>query len=238
MLQWYDFLSSARGIVSADDVRRLTDVYVDGYRRLLRDVLPSDKNSRIYDTGCGPGLTLNILRTLGYRNMEGTDLSATAVGIACELGLNVIQANSIENLEAHPDGSFSRIFAVDLIEHLEKPDLIRFLSVARTKLSLHDGFLILRCPNGDSPIVGRHLFNDVTHVWTYTSTALAGLLMMSGFKSVSFLDETAPFVNSRRWLRTPILKISSTFIRLLIKAATKENIEILAPSFWIVAKAS
>lgn len=238
MLQWYEFLSSARGIACADDVQRLTDCDADGYHRLLGGVLPRDKNAPIYDAGCGPGLTLNILRTLGYRNLEGTDLSATAIGIARELGLNATQANSIEDLAARPDGSFSRIFAVDLIEHLEKPDLTRFLKVARTKLRCEDGMLILRCPNGDSPIVGRHLFNDVTHVWTYTSIALSGVLRMSGFKGAIFLDETRPFVHKRRWLKTPILIAASTLVRLLIKAATKENIEILAPSFWIVARAS
>src|ERR1039458_10127796 len=106
MLQWYEFLSFARGIESADDVRRLTDYYAVGYQLLLGGVLPADKNAPIYDTGCGPGLTLNILRTLGYRNLEGTDLSATAIAIARDLGLNATQANSIEDLASRPDGSF------------------------------------------------------------------------------------------------------------------------------------
>jgi 2-polyprenyl-3-methyl-5-hydroxy-6-metoxy-1,4-benzoquinol methylase len=237
MLKWYDFLSSARGITSAADVQRLTDHYAMGYRRLLGDVLPADKNSPIYDAGCGPGLTLNILKSLGYHNLEGTDLSSTSIAIASELGLNAIMADSIEDLASRPDHSFSRIFAVDLIEHLEKSTLIRFLEVTRTKLRT-DGMLILRCPNGDSPIVGRHLFNDVTHIWTYTSTALAGILTLNGFKGTIFLDETQPFVESRRWLRTPILKAASALVRLIIKAATRENIEILAPSFWIIAKAT
>ena len=236
MLQWYDFLSSARGVVCAADVQRWTNDNAAGHQRLLGDVLPNDKNAPIYDAACGPGLTLDILRKLGYSNLEGTDLSETAIAIARELGLNATQANSIEDLAAHTDGSFSRIFAIDLIEHLEKPDLIRFLQVARTKLRSQDGMLILRCPNGDSPIVGRHLFNDMTHVWTYTSTALSGVLMMNGFKNIIFLDETRPFLQKNRWLRTPIIKTASTLVRLLIKAATRENIKILAPSFWIVAK--
>ena len=238
MLQWYEFLSSARGITSTNDVQHLTDAFASGYKRLLGDLLPADENAPIYDTGCGPGVALNILRVLGYRNLEGTDLSASAIAIARDLGLNATQANSIEDLAGRPDGSFSRIFAIDLIEHLDRPDLIRFLQIARTKLRSEDGMLILRCPNGDSPLVGRNLFNDVTHVWTYTSTALRGMLMMSGFKGVTFLDETIPFGPSGRWFRKAIIKASSALIRLLIKAATRENIEIIAASFWIVAKVS
>ena len=236
MLQWYEFSNSTRGIANAEDVQFLTNEYAPCYKRLLGSVLPLDKDSPIYDTGCGPGVALNILRTLGYRNLKGTDLSASAIAIARELGLNATQGNSIEDLASHPDGSFSRIIAVDVIEHLEKSDLVRFLQIARSKLRSEDGMLILRCPNGDSPIVGRNLYNDITHVWSYTSTALTGLLGMSGFNGAVFLDETVAFGEPKRWFRTLILKASSAFIRLLIKAATRENIDIIAASFWVVAK--
>jgi 2-polyprenyl-3-methyl-5-hydroxy-6-metoxy-1,4-benzoquinol methylase len=230
-------LSSARGITRAEDIRLLTSQYASGYRRLLKDVLPKDKNAPIYDTGCGPGLALNILKTLGYRKLEGTDLSATSIAIAQELGLHATQTNSIDDLAARPDGSFSRIFAIDLIEHLEKPELLRFLKVARAKL--HDnGMLILRCPNGDSPLIGHHFFNDITHVWTYTAVSLSAILTMSGYTSSIFLDETQPFTRRRRWLNIPVLKVASAAMRLFIRAATKEDIRILAPSFWIIAKVS
>jgi hypothetical protein len=235
MLQWYEFLSSARGIQSSDDVHRLTDYYAPGYQRLLSRVLPVDRHAPIYDAARSPGLTMNILRRLGYCNLEGTDLSATAIAIAKKLDLSAIQANSIEDLCSRQDGIFSRIFGVDFIEHLEKPNLIRFLQTARTKLRNQDGVLILWCPNGDSPVVGRHLFNDMTHVWTYTSIAITGVLRMSGFNRITFIDETQAFFMNKRWLKVPIHKLSSTCARLMIKAATWENIEILAPSFWIVA---
>jgi 2-polyprenyl-3-methyl-5-hydroxy-6-metoxy-1,4-benzoquinol methylase len=237
MLQWYDFLSAARGIESAADVQKCTAEYSPGYRRMLAGILPADKDAPIYDAGCGPGLTLSILRELGYRNLEGTDLSATAVDIARASGLRAIQANSIEDLAARPDHSFSRIFAVDIIEHMEKADLMSFLKIARSKLQA-DGMLLIRCPNGDSPLVGRHLFNDMTHVWTYTSTAISGILMMNGFKAVTFLDETAPFVVRKRAIKLLALKIAVPLLRWLIRAATLENVRIFAPSFWIVASAN
>jgi 2-polyprenyl-3-methyl-5-hydroxy-6-metoxy-1,4-benzoquinol methylase len=237
MLQWYEFSNPIRGILNAEDVQLKTEEFAPGYERLLGSVLPTDKDSPIYDAGCGPGIALNILRTLGYRNLKGTDLSASAIAIARDLGLSATQANSIEDLASHPDGSFNRIIAIDVIEHLEKSELIRFLQIARSKLRRDDGMLILRCPNGDSPVVGRNLYNDITHVWTYTSTALTGLLSMSGFNGAIFLDETVAFGDPKRWFRTLILKVSSASIRLLIKAATRENIDIIAPSFWVVAKA-
>jgi len=238
MLEWYEFLSSARGITSDDDVRRLTEHYSTGYGRLLGKYLPKDKNAQIYDIGCGPGLTLNILRSLGYGNLMGTDLSLTSIEIALGLGLAVKQANSIDDLASYPDNSMDRIFGVDLIEHLEKKELVRLIRVASQKLRKPEGMLILRFPNGDSPLVGRHLFNDVTHLWTYTSTAITGLLTMNGFAEAVFLDETPSFIKSSRWWKVPVISAASAFLRFLIRAATLERVTIFAPSFWVVAKAA
>ena len=209
MLQWYEFSNTTRGIVNVEDVRLQTKAHASGYERLLADFLPQDRDSPIYEIGCGPGVALNILRELGYRNLRGTDLSGSAIAIAQELGHNASQANSIEDLASCPDNSFSRIFAIDVIEHLEKGELVRFLQIARAKLRGTDGMLLLRCPNGDSPIVGRNLYNDVTHVWTYTSTAISGLLMMGGFRRVVIFDETVPFEDPKRRLRTLILSFHS-----------------------------
>jgi 2-polyprenyl-3-methyl-5-hydroxy-6-metoxy-1,4-benzoquinol methylase len=234
MLEWYDNLSAARGINSVDDVKKLTAIYSSGYGRLLHAVLPTQKDAPIYDAGCGPGLTLNILRSLGYTNLEGTDLSGDAISLAKGLGFNANQANSIEHLAAKENGSYRCIFGVDLIEHLDKPDLLRFIQIVRSKL-MPGGVLILRCPNGDSPLVGRHLFNDVTHIWTYTSTALSVILTMNKFSKMAFLDETVPFITKMRGLKGLIIRSNAFVLRRMIRLATRESIAIFAPSFWIVA---
>jgi len=61
-------------------------------------------------------------------------------------------------------------------------------------------------------------------------------LMMGGFRRVVIFDETVPFEDPKRRLRTLILKLSSAFIRLLIKAATRENVNIIAASFRVAAR--
>jgi predicted TPR repeat methyltransferase len=49
--------------------------------RLLSEYLP-DKNSAIFDIGCGTGLTCILLHQQGYVNLDGVDLSPDMVHVA------------------------------------------------------------------------------------------------------------------------------------------------------------
>jgi predicted TPR repeat methyltransferase len=54
--------------------------------RLLDEYLP-DKNARIYDIGCGTGLTCVFLHQQGYRALDGIDLSPDMVRVAENRGI-------------------------------------------------------------------------------------------------------------------------------------------------------
>ena len=89
--------------------------------------------------------------------------------------------------------------------------------------------------NGDSPFAGRNLFNDITHVWAYTSIATRALLQMAGFGRVEFADESSAMIERHRWLKVPLMKCSQALLRFLIRAATRENIKYLSPSIYVAA---
>ncbi len=54
--------------------------------RLLAAHLP-DRDSEIFDVGCGTGLTCSYLATAGYGNLDGIDLSPDMVRVAAERGI-------------------------------------------------------------------------------------------------------------------------------------------------------
>jgi predicted TPR repeat methyltransferase len=54
--------------------------------RLLAEYLP-DKNARIFDIGCGTGLTCVFLHQQGYRALDGIDLSPDMVRVAENRGI-------------------------------------------------------------------------------------------------------------------------------------------------------
>jgi len=90
----------------------------------------------------------------------------------------------------------------------------------------------MRLPNGDSPFVGMNLFNDITHVWTYTPNALRSLSQMHGFSGAQFADEGAGVIRDHRWLKVPLAKAAELLLRATVRMATRETIQFWSPNLW------
>jgi len=234
MKLYYDFQDLGRGVVSPDDVIRLSGSMGRVWRRVLAKWLPEDKNATIYEAGCGPGAFLIFLKSLGYKNICGSDFSENQVKLAIANGLNVKQSDSIQDLESYPDRSFQCIVAIDFIEHLSKESAMRFLQQSFRVLK-QNGRLIIRMPNGDSPFVGRNLFNDITHQWAYTTVAIGALLRVSGFSKVNFRDDSSASIECCRFIKLPAMYLAQTLLRWLIRSSTREQIKYLSPSIYVFA---
>ena len=90
------------------------------------------------------------------------------------------------------------------------------------------GKVILRYPNGDSPFVGLNLFNDITHVWTYTSNALRALGNMHGFTDVYFQDEGINAIRDKTWLKKPIALFAMKLTQLWLRMILRQEV----PAMW------
>lgn len=231
---YYHYQATARGLNTHADVEALTDRHAPMYRQLLAGWLPARRDAAIYEVACGPGILLRYLRREGYTQLAGSDLSDCQIALAQAAGLPVVKADSLAELKRQPADSWDCLFAIDFIEHLPKDVLIDFLAESQRTLK-PGGRLILRAPNGDSPFVGRNLFNDITHFWAYTTVAMQALLQMAGFADVAFADESCASLQKQRWLKAPLLRLAQTTLRGLIRAATREDIRWLNPSIYVCA---
>ena len=232
--QYYQFQASARGLASVADVEALVDIMSPVYQRLLSNWLPASRSALIYEVACGPGIMLRHLQRQGYTQLAGSDSSAAQIELAQAGGLKVDLADSIAQLKGHPDERWDCLIAIDFIEHLPKDVLVEFLAQARRTLK-KGGCLIMRAPNGDSPLVGRNLFNDITHYWAYTSIATSALLKMSRFSRAAFADESLASIERHRWLKVPLMKMSQFLLRFLLRSATREQVDFLGSSLYIAA---
>jgi SAM-dependent methyltransferase len=232
---YYNYQAEARGLKTEADVELLTKQMSAVYSKFLPMWLPRDRNAAIYEVACGPGIMLRYLTRTGYNNTSGSDSSLCQVELARAAGLNVVQADSLSELEKHPDVSCDCIIGIDFIEHLPKDALIEFFLLASKKLK-PGGSLILRAPNGDSPFVGRNLFNDITHVWAYTTTATRALLQMAGFRQIEFADESLAMLQRHAPVKRLLMKCAQRLLRTLIRGATREDIHYLNPSIYIRAR--
>lgn len=177
---------------------------------------------------------LRYLKRAGYTHLAGSDSSQPQIDLARSAGLEVVLGDSLEELKKHSQKTWDCLIAIDFIEHLPKDVLIRFLEESHRTLA-SGGRLIMRAPNGDSPFVGRNLFNDITHVWAYTTIATRVLLQMAGFQRVEFVDESLAMLERHRWLKVPLMKFSQRLLRMVIRAAVREEIRYLNPSIYICA---
>jgi 2-polyprenyl-3-methyl-5-hydroxy-6-metoxy-1,4-benzoquinol methylase len=231
---YYRYQATARGLTSVEAVEKLTDLVGLTYARLLTRWLPADRQAEIYEVACGPGIMLRHLQRLGYTRLAGSDSAQSQIELAQAAGLPVVLGDSLEDLKGQGAERWDRVIAIDFIEHLPKDVLVEFFFESYRTLK-RNGCLIMRAPNGDSPLVGRNLFNDITHYWAYTTIATEALLKMAGFQRVEFADESAASIQKHRWLKVPLMKCSQALLRAVIRSATREDIRYLNPSIYVAA---
>lgn len=231
---YYTYQAKARGLNSLDDVMDIVTKCTLLYDKILLPWLPESRTADIYEVACGPGIFLHWLNSHGYTSARGSDSSDVQISLAAAGGLKVKLIDVLEDLRSYPDNSFDCLVGLDFYEHLPKEILLDFLYESNRVLR-SNGRLILRGPNGDSPVLGRALFNDITHYWALTTTAFHAVLMMSGFLRTEFKDDTLASIQKQRWLRVPISWVGQQIYRTLIRVATRENIICLSSSMFICA---
>jgi SAM-dependent methyltransferase len=230
---YYKNQATARNLNTIEQVNALAGSIDRIYDALILPELPANKQVSIYEVACGPGLVLAWLGRRGYSNVRGTDICDQYVDLAKGQGLNARVCDSLVDLKNYADGSLDVVFAIDFIEHLPKDILMAFISESSRVLTAK-GILILRAPNGDSPFVGRNLYNDITHYWAYTSIASNALLGILGFRFSKFIDEaSAPAPRKYLWI-WPFSWASRKILYLLVALATKERIKYWGPNLFII----
>ena len=145
----------------------------DAYLRVnFRRHLPTDRSARIADIGCGAGELLAFLASEGYTNAIGVDGSAQQVELADARGIAAVRHGDASVFLAEHVGEFDAIFAIDLLEHLAKDEVIDMLRLVRAALRPGGRFVAQTC-NAASPMFGRIRYGDFTHELAFTDRSIA-----------------------------------------------------------------
>ena len=228
---YYQYQATARGIRGLDDVRQAARDRMHVWDRIVLPWLPVDRQQPVAELACGHGSFLWWLNERGFKRVTGVDSSPEQIAFARQVGPATCVQDAIEWLRQQPDHSQAALAGIDFLEHLSKDDVMELLRHSRRVLSL-GGRLILRYPNGDSPLVGMNLFNDITHVWTYTPNCLDTLARMHGFARTAFVDESAAAIRDHRWFKVPLCKFSQAMLGFLFRAAARERVIYWSPHIW------
>ncbi|MDQ7842946.1 MAG: methyltransferase domain-containing protein [Armatimonadota bacterium] len=179
----------------------------------LRDHLlrwiPAHRDSRIVDLGCGIGYAVDMLARQGYRQVEGIDVSEEQVALAQARGLPVRKADAFDFLAPRRE-QFDAILALDVIEHFDRDELLRFLDLVAAALK-PGGRVIVKTPNANAPTAARARFRDLTHELIFTEHSLRTGFAVAGLRTLSVFGERirpATTAGLIRWLLGSVTRLA------------------------------
>lgn len=156
---------------------------------IVRRAALTDPQARILELGCGYGRLLLTLRRLGFHNLRGVDLSQEQVHLAGELGLDcVVRGDALSFLQDAPPEEADAVFALDVLEHLSKDNLLALVTAVYRALK-PGGRFVVHVPNGEAIFSGRIVYGDLTHQTAFTQTSMAQLLTICGFEKIRCFED-------------------------------------------------
>jgi 2-polyprenyl-3-methyl-5-hydroxy-6-metoxy-1,4-benzoquinol methylase len=189
------------------------------YRRDIRPHLPATiSGARVLDIGAGQGDLIRLLVDDGFA-AQGVDISPEQVDLARAAGLTQVELNDFHRVLDTADGSWDAVIATDLLEHLEKAEVLRTFDEVRYALR-PGGVFIARAPNAVSPMGGNYMYGDITHQTWLTRRSVHQLAAVAGFDRVD-VYACPPIVHGpTSALRAAIWKPISGLLKLALAAET------------------
>ncbi len=153
------------------------------YHSYYGNFLPGELHAPILDIGCGAGHFLYYLKKRGYTNFTGIDLSSDSIEYCKKnIASDVFFADAFEYLPKKTS-AYSVISANDVLEHIPKERVIKFLKLIYRALK-PGGVLLLRMPNMSNPFSVQMRYRDFTHECGFTEKSIYQVLYTAGFRDI------------------------------------------------------
>jgi SAM-dependent methyltransferase len=205
-------------------------------RQMIASHFPEKLDATILEIGCGHGALLHFAQEAGYTDVAGIDGSPQQVEAAKRLGIaNVTQGDMMVALESLPPESHDVVIAFDVLEHLDKDEIIDVTDEV-VRILKPGGRWLIHVPNGASPFAGAALYNDFTHETSFTVESMTQLMLASGFRAVEFYED-APVVHGlKSWVRLVLWKLIRQALRFYLTVEMgRANQSVLTQNFLTVA---
>lgn len=201
--------------------------------------LPRDKSVAILDVACGNGAMVWWLRSRGYVNTAGVDVSREVVEHGRRLGVEgLVVADAFEHLASlEAAGAYDVVIMRDVLEHVSKDETLEVLASARRALR-PGGLLFLHVPNADSPFFGRIRYGDFTHETAFTPSSLSQVLLASGFGEPHCLSSRPVGLSAPSRARAAVFRVVEGLYRLLTWCETGQRPKVVTQNVLAIAAVS
>jgi SAM-dependent methyltransferase len=163
---------------------------------------------------------LHVAQSMGYRNIGGVDGSPSQIEAARRLGIEGVRyGDMFEVVRALPADSLDAAISFDVIEHLDRDEIIAFTDEI-VRVLKPGGRWIVHVPNGASPFAAAALYSDLTHELAFTAESITQLALSSGFSAVAFAEDEPVVHGLRSALRLVAWRAIRALLRFYLKAET------------------
>ncbi len=156
------FLENSKKYVVTNRRSKENNVLLSSFRKYV------GKEASILDVGCGLGHNLNLLKSNGYLNITGTDISAEMRLAASRNGNEVLAPEELEKKE-----KFDAILFSHVLEHIGYENIQNFLEGYFSLLK--NGGMVIIC----MPLIYDGFYHDVDHIKPYYAKGLVALFSNS-----------------------------------------------------------
>ena len=137
----------------------------DAYFSKIKKTFNLNNNLRVLEIGFGNGSFLNYCKNNNW-DVYGVEIIPVLVDRAVKTGFMAV--DSIDNI---PNKTFDLVVCFDVLEHIESKEVVNFLKKIKSLLNIN-GSLIVRTPNGSSPLSLNNQHGDITHVSIITAAKM------------------------------------------------------------------
>ena len=205
------------------------------YRQVVNRYLPQNKDIAVADVACGHGALLHCLRHVGYRNLSGVDVSLEQVALAHRLGVTEAHHGDMGEFLVRNPAAFDVVFLMDILEHLERGDLLQTLRLVSGSLK-DDGRVIIHVPNAEGLFGMRIRYGDLTHENCFTPQSIQQALVSSGFGRIKCYEDKPIIHGLNSFVRFLVWQLLTIPPRLLLLAETGRANHILSQNMLVVAQ--
>lgn len=146
------------------------------------------KDAAIFDMGCGNGSFVFWLHEIGFKNTIGVDISNEQINQGQKCGIKGIMCDDFRKFLKEHKNTYDIIFSRDVLEHLEKEELLDVLDEIYESLK-PGGFFIAQTVNAENLLWGRLRHADFTHDLAFTKESMTQLLLTRRFKNIEIFPQ-------------------------------------------------
>ena len=162
-------------------------------------------SAAVVEIGSGSGSLLGWLRSKGFENLRGVDLSPDDVRFANDfLGGEYVEERDGATYLRERRGDVDVVVAKAIVEHIEKVELIGVLDAIANALR-PSGIALIEVPNMDWLLAGHERYMDLTHEVGFTRESLTTLLGLRFSQVVVRGSVQASPTRSQRMFRRPLV---------------------------------